>query len=234
MSTRSLPAVASVLALAAAAEASVISIDVNTIGSPTYSGSAETPSGLDPLPGQMGAWNTLTLGASLADVAATVDSPLALTDLTAGDGSATTVDFSVWDTSPISTLYGFSGNGDADHLGSDVLLADSNAQIAWRFEGLAPGAEYAIRFFGQALGTSYFSFSTFSSGAASASTSAAAGYVDLFLTANGSGVIEGSYTRVAGQTNSSLSGLQIQLIPEPASLALLGLGGLLMRKRARA
>jgi hypothetical protein len=54
------------------------------------------------------------------------------------------------------------------------------------------------------------------------------------LQADGSGTITGSWSAASGQTYSSFAGLQFEVVPEPSTALLGGLGMLVLLRRRRA
>jgi hypothetical protein len=222
-------------------QGSVISIDFDTTGSTTYSGSATTPSGMVPLAGQAGTWNSLEVGAG--GLASTTASPF-INGLLDGDGTATAVGFEF--NTGGGTYISFSDSAVVlDSLGYDTVTIwdtfSTDTSIAFEFSGLQASQSYDIRIFGQTQGdgataVNPVNHATFTIGGDAETTTIAQNYVDFTVVSDGFGIISGSLDQL---TNfSSMSGIQIEgtVIPEPSSMALLlGLGSLFfvgLRRRA--
>jgi len=218
-----------VLLVAATAQAAVVNVDFEDS---SLQSAATTYVGLAAAPDAAGntLWNSVSASGA--------------TDLTASDGSGTTIDVSVSGTS------GFGGPSPF-HSGNTNLTGDrataNNTTATFTISGLANSASYDIYLynthFGTAgwFGTDYtIGTTTLNANDAGAPPTATDGtgwtlgddYVKFSVTSSASGVITGSWTTDAGgSTWGMLSGMQI--VPEPATMSLLGIGGLLALVRRK-
>jgi len=229
-------AAAAVVAFAAASPAALVSLDFNTTGSDTATGDVGV------FTGQTGDWNVLALGAASASNKTTSPS---ISDMTAGDGSATTIDFTLNTTNLNWRATSIDGT---DDLREDVafLRAETAGGFWWLIEGLTPNAAYDIAFYGQFQGGNFVNPGRWTiDGDAKdnldGSNNVTGQVVFLNVTADGTGVIggtgSGAFNRISTFTFSSWSGLQVRnavVIPTPAALpAGLGLLALLTIRRRR-
>ena len=142
-------AAASVVTIAAAAEALPVSISFGTTGAQTTSNPSPTPSG-EPsnndglmLPGQVGDWSQLIVGAGNTAVTSPLERSIMVDDIlfTLNVGGAN------------NTRTFWPGSGDP--LRSSVIfvstnpLAPGNTELTWRLSGLVDGAKYDLILFGQ-------------------------------------------------------------------------------------
>jgi len=216
-----------VLLVAATAQAAVVNVDFQDAaesGTVTYVGLAAAPDA---------AGNTLWNSVKSSG-----------TDLTASDGTATTIDVALTNTSGVG-LPGSTHAGNTDLTRERAMANNSTANFT--ISGLANSASYDIYLynthFGTAgwFGTDYtIGTTTLNANDAGAPPTATDGtgwtlgddYVKFSVTSSASGVITGSWTTDAGgSTWGMLSGMQI--VPEPATMSLLGIGGLLALVRRR-
>jgi len=214
-------AAAGFLSLSNSTDAAVTSIDFGT-GKGTASGDTVTSGGDSDavnsvgqiFTGQVGAWNSDTgVTGSGPQSFATIEGPV-FTINPAGSAQ-----MSVNHTA-------FTNN---NVLRGDYYWADSNV-IPWELTGLAANGTYNITFFegtdpGGAVSTI---------GGVLGTADAERDYDFTGVTADGTGKITGTWNDTPDVANrASWGGMQFELVPEPSTTALLGLGGLALILRRR-
>jgi hypothetical protein len=174
---------------------------------------------------------------------------LALTDMTASDGSSTSVDFS------LGTYGGFYAASQPNQLQATYAYALANQTGTWTLGGLSIGQSYDLYFYGHgSLDATYAVTGGINDGPVSASIDAAwlgtntpehsdwtegvhYAFLQVTPSAGSGGAISGTWTSLVAGKQSTFSGLQITetaIIPEPSTLVLLGVGlTLLLRHRKR-
>ena len=202
---------------ASLANAAVYSVDVVRNGGPI--GVSGNVAG-SPFAGQTGPWNAFN-----------GNTRVALTNLTDGAGGTSTVGLSAM----FSGTTGFQASGNS----APAVLAADNPERLWVtgtgsmltlvFSGLSIGGAYDLAIFntGSAKGTITINGGTTHTGVSTIFTSSEV--------ADGSGKITAVVGFVGGAHTDymEVSGLQLQTIPEPSALALLGLTGLGLIRRRR-
>ena len=221
-----------VLLVAATAQAAVVNVDIQASGGSLASGQAAAPDASGNT-----TWNEMTTGS--------------VTDLTASDGSATTIDVS------LSGAQGFTNQPGPNNLVKDRIYEhrthDDNA-FTFTISGLANSTSYDIYLYGAYDSrTSIVNFATdFTIGGVTKTAQALTSepttldgtgwiendhYVKFSVTSSSSGVITGTVSNHDDNDPNTtgdygiLSGMQI--VPEPATMSLLGIGGLLALVRRR-
>lgn len=123
----------------------------------------------------------------------------------------------------------------ADTLTGDYLFIPSGASalgadpvLAWTVTGLVANTDHVFTF---TPGVTTNRGVDFASGTSSVAMFGGAGDVSLTLTSDGSGQIIG--TAVGTGNEGNWAALRIESVPEPSSMALLGLGGVAMILRRR-
>jgi len=218
-----------VLLVAATAQAAVVNVDfVATSGATAeYVGLAAAPDA---------ATNTLWNEMSTTG-----------TDLTASDGTATTIDVAL-----SGTGLNFAGPssfhaGNTDLTGDRAVTATSGGVCTFTISGLANSTSYDIYLYATHYDTAGHFGTDFTIGETTLNANDAGrpptatdgtgwtlgdDYVKFSVTSSAAGVITGTWTTDAGgYTAGMMSGMQI--VPEPATMSLLGIGGLLALVRRK-
>ena len=212
--------------------ASPISIAFNTtsnnVGGPGNDNPIGEPSNTDSLmlPGQTGPWNSLIVGSGrIGEVNGQVVNIFS-------ELRSLTVDGVTFDLNTGLNRYEtFNDPSGNDDLRQAVLFVRSGGRtdlsLSWSISGLDDSKTYDLIFFGQEGGANPGAFSI--SGHDAGNGLGLPATLDLEADANfygvqsSGGVISGTFA-LPGSGFASWSGLQIQAVPEPAGLVLLGLG----------
>jgi len=240
------PGGAGVLAVASAPEpalsdrSKLVSVDLQAAGSiNTFSGVEPTAAAASASFNNANAWNPLQVPHW-----GTVTPAQSFSSLVDADGNPTPVGFSV--TGPLSAYNNNYGN--VDSIREDYFLfgggvPNVTTTLEWAITGLAPGGAYELYVYGAQVGTADRSFQMLVDTDGDGSlvgeliqTVDAAGQLFSSITAGPGGEIMGQALRPTGEGN--WGGWQLYetgapMIPEPTSLALLGLGALALARRRR-
>lgn len=214
---------AALAGLVVSASASVISIDFGT-GKGTASGDTVTSGGDSDavnsvgqiFTGQVGAWNTDT-GVAGSDPQSFATSEGPVFTINPAGSAQQSINHTAFTNNNV--------------LRGDYYWLD-NPIVPWGLTGLTPNGTYNITFFeGSDPGGASSTVDGFGAGTADAEGD----YDFIGVTADGTGKITGTWdgtdNTVGGR--QSYGGMQFELVPEPSTAALLGLGGLALILRRR-
>lgn len=216
--------IAALAGLVVSANASVISIDYGT-GKGTASGDTVTTGGDSDavnsvgqmFTGQVGAWNTAAGSTGSAPNAFPTTEGPTFTLNPAGSAQQA-----------INHTAFLNNNV----LRGDYYYMDDNV-VPWELTGLTPNGTYNITFF---EGTDPGGASSTVDGFGAGTVDAEGDYDFIGVTADGTGRLTGTWDATINETGNnrqSYSGMQFELVPEPSTTALLGLGGLALILRRR-
>ena len=219
--------------------AATINIDINTTD-----GSAGVFSGVGAAPDTGTTWNAVAAGPEGGSpTVATVTSGALVTST----GTPTTVTFSLGNFKCYDAQEQPAASANRALLTDFVyqpVLGPAGPNATFSINNLDPASTYDIYFYAQNGGYSNTA-TIFTIGATSLTATNVAPAATTFIQGrnyvvfsaiapNASGVISGTFNDAAPANNAAFNGLQIvQVIPEPAGAALLGLGGLLALRRRR-
>ena len=182
--------------------------------------------------------------------AATYTTPVTVSNLKTTSNGATTWDLTVSGLvdkpSPQGDV-GWSGGGvglagpapfDQDFAYKDGIFSqDSNAKATITLADLTPNTQYNFTAIGGRTSTGANGVITVTTGTGTGGTLLNTGaLLDFSVVSNASGVIAFTFNSAnasSGGTSSNMSAFRMQIIPEPASLALAGVGALLVLPRRR-
>ncbi|HEX8312883.1 MAG TPA: PEP-CTERM sorting domain-containing protein [Chthoniobacteraceae bacterium] len=221
---------AAAAAISCTAGAAIVNVDFNS----TNNGGGATYSGLAAAPDQAGT-NALWNGISNNTFGSITG--LGGTDLPDSTGAATDIDITIGRQDG-----GFTGTG--NNLLKDYLFLVPGQSSTFTLSGLSPQASYNVYIY--SMGDTAGQGGTFTYNGTSLSTSASPLNGTTFVAGNNYVVFTGvtsaedgtagfTWAGVSSNTHSALNGIQIEIVPEPTSVALLGLGavglGLIRRRR---
>ena len=223
---------------ASISNAAVISVDfIQAGGTPcsgdtTLTGTTMKNADGNIFTGQNGSWNSL-------DIESYNNTSAISGFLEDGDGFATTAKLALGEATGLDAVSagGWRCFPNTGASGGAVQLRDEMAYLyyptitvnhfAWALTGLTPNAQYRLTMFGNGSYT-YTNIANSVSGIPDSEGD----WNWVNITANSSGVIAGNFSTSGNNQVYGLYGLQIQEIPEPSVLGLLGLSGIgLMRRR---
>lgn len=205
--------------LIGSAHAAPVSIDFNA-GSVNHSGEALNADGLQ-LPGQVGPWNDL--------------------DIAGGAGNSVDTGSGIFSLGGGYLTYAQGGFGHTTYVRYDVAYVTSGS-VSWSLTGLVDGAAYNLILYSQFVsdlpaGNALTDYSIIGHDAGNGVGAAVTldadndgNFTNVIATG---GEIHGTFALRSGMAIGSLSGLQFEAVPEPSSLALIGLGGLCLLRRRR-
>ena len=161
-----------------------------------------------------------------------------LTNAIDEDGVATTVDLKLLDAFDAYNKGGLTASSITDWAGNVTrdswCLTSSTAIAEIRFEGLTGGASYDLTFYGSRNTTGTRAMDVAIDGTTQSFNCVTEGMTTFTgVTADADGYITVGFGVASGSSYAYLSGVEIDLIPEPATLCLLGIGGIgmLIRKK---
>jgi hypothetical protein len=192
---------------------------------------------MSPGGGPQGTAGTQFSGAALIGSAGdqwnVIDSAFGSSSLIASAGSTSAISLSY----SATVVYGlasfqekFLGTPYANLMQSFLVSHNGEAPMTLTFSGLSPGEAYALYVYGQSASTSYGETVTVNGATQTALQTNAPSFVEndnylLFRgVANASGNITISDVTASGELEADLNGLQLDLVPEPASFMLFGVG----------
>ena len=144
--------------------------------------------------------------------------------------------------------------GDPDDLVGDFTLQNGgDGQGGWKITGLDPDSEYEIYMiapdgtgwgdtnvygadYTALVGSANLATVTATGGTAAPFTDFVEGVDYAVFTgvqSDATGEFSGTYNRIDGQPHTGLAGVQVVLVPEPATMSLLALGGIAMLRRRK-
>jgi hypothetical protein len=184
------------------------------------------------LPGQVGSWNSLIVGNGAFTSTYSAQRSITVSGITfkfdvGGAGTYQTFADSL---DPLRSTVAFLR---ANAAGGSQPAPATSSSLAWQITGLTPGASYNLILFGQeqtadnnAVNPANFSIAGYDAG------NGIGNPVTLDAENDGNftnvpavgGTITGTFALQPGQAFAGWAGLQIQAVPEPASLTLVTLG----------
>lgn len=109
----------------------------------------------------------------------------------------------------------------------DQVIFNNSTTLTWSITGLTPGGEYDMVFLAQ-TGPANRSAWTIATGTGVGVGDSELDYNFAGAVADGTGTLGGTWGAGPGAFNFAWAGIQIDAVPEPASLALLGIGSVAM------
>lgn len=233
-----------VCAISGMASATTIQIDIQGTNSGGFASQDGPIAAAAP-----GTWNIVNVQAADGNPSSSTAGPVVLTGLLDDTGVATGVGFSLDNNA--STLLGWAGRSSentdgltSDYLlftGGDVLDVDTGG-TSFSITGLTANTQYFLTFYSGLTPNNINRGVEFFANGVSTQVFADDGLADpngnsvstIAVISDGSGVIGGSANNITlSLPEGNWAGLVISDVPEPGSLALLGLGGLMLYRRRR-